>query len=325
MYHFHACQPEFLPCSCFAKHHDDAIDSGRHAILPSNSLTISCHITPFKYMLQHLPSSANGLPKHANPILCSGSVFVNDKNEIFTTGFGSKGGKGTGGILSLSEDSQKLHDWLPPYVQEQEVVILAGGVDHSVLVLSNGQVFGWGNGRKGQLGHPAEIVRSPRQFQKLKFPVTRAVCGREFTYLVGSDGRHTILGSNKHGIQSPDFTKTLTIPKTIAASWGSLFVLDSSGQIKSWGRNDHGQLAPPNLPPIAQIAAGSEHVVALTEGSLMQSGKVISWGWGEHGNCGAEIDENGDIKKGTWNEIHTHHSVLGVGAGCATSFFWTDG
>lgn len=89
------------------------------------------------------------------------------------------------------------------------------------------------------------------------------------------------------------------------------------------GRSDHGQLPPRGLPNIEQLAAGSEHVVALTK-----AGEVISWGWGEHGNCGGNIDENGDVK-GRWNVIPTHHldesmKVLGVGAGCATSFFWTD-
>lgn len=202
---------------------------------------------------------------------------------------------------------------------------LASGLDHSVLALTNGQVFGWGNGRKGQLGEPAEVVWRPREIRNLKFPVVRVVCGREFTYLVGREGRHAILGSGKYNVKAqenatiPDFP-----PKDIGSSWGSIYVLDTFGRLNSWGRNDHGQLGPPDLPDIKQIAAGSEHVVALTKETSTQNSKVISWGWGEHGNCGAELDENGDVTRGKWNEIPTQHPALGVGAGCATSFFWTN-
>jgi protein ATS1 len=257
----------------------------------------------------------------------TGSIFVNDKNELFTAGLGPKGEQGSG-QTSSSQELKTLHNWLPPQLHGQDIVDLAGGVNHSVLVLANGQVFGWGNGRKGQLGEPAEVVWSPRQFQSLEFPVVQAVCGREFTYLVGRNGRHAILGSNKHDVKSYDTAGISEEFKGSAASWGSLFVLEISGRLHSWGRNDHGQLAPRSscLPEIVDIAAGSEHVVALTKDTLTKNGGIISWGWGEHGNCGADVNENGDVK-GRWNEIATPDGsakVLGVGAGCATSFFWTD-
>ena len=254
--------------------------------------------------------------------LCSafwdGSVFVNEDDEVFTAGFGSKGEQGTGG-KSASLALQRPLDPTPA-TQRSKVVHVACGVDHVVVVLEDGVVYGWGNGRKGQLSHPDEIVWTPRRFTDVGFKVVRAVCGREFTYLVGdpSSGQHKILGSNKWEVQSqapssvPDW-------KDIGASWGSIFVLEESGKITSWGRNDHGQLTPHGVPQIEMIAVGSEHVVALTK-----AGEVISWGWGEHGNCGSITDENGDVK-GKWNEIFKHGvdtRAVGIGAGCATSFFW---
>ncbi|KAF6233760.1 hypothetical protein HO173_007972 [Letharia columbiana] len=258
--------------------------------------------------------------------LCSalwdGSIFVNSENEVYTAALGSKGEQGTGGI-SGSMALQILPNF-PPVHQWSKIVDVACGVDHAVVVLNDGIVYGWGNGRKGQLSYPEEIVCTPRRLAGVGFKVVRAVCGRDFTYLVGeqSSGQHTVLGSSKWEIQSqapalvPDW-------KDIGASWGSIFVLEGSGKIRSWGRNDHGQLAPPGLPHIEKIAVGSEHVIALTK-----EGKVISWGWGEHGNCGSGTDESGDVK-GKWNEIldtNSDHSmrVIGVGAGCATSFFWAE-
>lgn len=257
--------------------------------------------------------------------LCSafwdGSIFVNSEDELYTAGLGSKGERGIGGS-SASTGLQKLSDF-PPMLQWSKVVDVACGVDHAVVVLEDGTVYGWGNGRKGQLGPPEETVWTPRRFADVGFKVVRAVCGRELTYIVGepSSGRHKIMGSNKWDVQSQ---APACVPnwKDIGASWGSIFVLEKSGRIKSWGRKDHGQLAPHGLPPIEKIAVGSEHVIALTK-----EGSIVSWGWGEHGNCGSGTDENGDVK-GKWNEILTHNlhhcgKVTGVGAGCATSFFWT--
>ena len=266
----------------------------------------------------HLSTSGN------NVKLCSafwdGSIFVSPEDEVYTAGLGLKGERGTGG-QSSSVALQMLPNF-PPVLQRSRIVDVACGVDHAVVVLEDGRVYGWGNGRKGQLSHPKEIVWKPRRFADVGFKVVRAVCGRELTYLVGgpSSGQHAILGSDKWEVQSQ---APASVPnwKDIGASWGSIFVLEETGKISSWGRNDHGQLAPHGLPPIEMIAVGSEHVIALTK-----MGKVISWGWGEHGNCGSGTDKNGDVK-GKWNEIpgcNLGHpmEVIGVGAGCATSFFW---
>lgn len=250
-----------------------------------------------------------------------GSIFVNSEDQVYTAGLGPKGEHGTGGI-SASMALQMLPNF-PPVIQGSKVVDVACGVDHVLVVLEEGTVYGWGNGRKGQLSYPEEIVWTPRRFADVGFKVVRAVCGRDFTYLVGkpSSGEHKILGSNKWGLQSQAPASILDW-KDIGASWGSIFVLEECGNIRSWGRNDHGQLAPHGLPHIDAMAVGSEHVIALTN-----EGRVISWGWGEHGNCGPGTDKNGDVK-GKWNEISEHDlgqsmRVIGVGAGCATSFFWT--
>ena len=256
--------------------------------------------------------------------LCSafwdGSIFVNLENRVYTAGLGSKGELGISG-LPASTALQMIPNF-PPVLQCSKIVDVACGVNHAVVVLEDGTVYGWGNGRKGQLSHPSDIVRTPRKFADMGFRVVRAACGTEFTYLVGepSSGRHTVLGSNKWDVQSEAPASVLNW-KDVGACWGSIFVLEESGVIRSWGRNDHGQLAPHGLPHIVMFSAGSEHVIALTK-----EGKVISWGWGEHGNCGSGTDRNWDVK-GTWNDILSYDSVssvkvAGVGAGCATSFFW---
>ncbi|KAL6718392.1 alpha tubulin suppressor [Lecanora helva] len=250
-----------------------------------------------------------------------GSVFVDNDSCVFTAGLGSKGEQGIKG----SPDSvgiQGLRDFPEDRNQDWgKVIDLATGVDHTVVIVSDNSVWGWGNGRKGQLDDPNEIVQEPRRFENCGYQVARALCGRDFTFLINKDGTHQLFGADKWQLKQ-DAPAQLPDWKNICVSWGSIFVLNKDGKLASWGRDDHGQLAPPGLPELEQIAAGSEHVVALTK-----DGKVISWGWGEHGNCGDKKDENGDVK-GRWNEIpvnlEPNEKVIGVGAGCATSFLWTD-
>lgn len=268
-----------------------------------------------------VPPSAFGSSKVK---LCSAlweaSVVVTDDNQVYTFGVGSKGELGTGNVAE--ELSNRLEKSWP---NNEQIVDLSSGMGHTVVTLSNGDVYGWGNGRKGQLGTPNEITWLPRKIQNLSFQVVRAVCGTDFTYLVGEPGlgHHAILGSDKWKIRSNAPSSCLDWNQ-ITASWGSIFTLSISGNFHAWGRNDYGQLGP-EKPQIGftHIIAGSEHAIAMTE-----SGSVVVWGWGEHGNCGPRNNSQGEVK-GWWNEIHASsfgnsHKVIGIAAGCATTFVWTE-
>ncbi|KAI9671250.1 MAG: hypothetical protein M1829_004657 [Trizodia sp. TS-e1964] len=245
------------------------------------------------------------------------SILVTSDDKVFAFGAGTKGELGLGEKATASNEPRIVLGFPPPGTS---IVDIASGLSHTIVVLSNGEVYGWGNGRKGQLGEPTAIIWSPRKVGGLDFHVVRAVCGREFTYLVGApdQGVHVILGTDKWDLKS---TAPPSVPGwiDIGAAWGSIFVLQSNLSLMSWGRNDHGQLSPKTLPPIHKIAIGSEHAIAVT-----QDGDVIAWGWGEHGNCGPNTDL-GDVN-GRWNtlipiEFKTCREFnIGIGAGCATSW-----
>ncbi|KAG4437153.1 hypothetical protein IFR05_007355 [Cadophora sp. M221] len=237
--------------------------------------------------------------------------------QVYSFGIGNKGELGQGELLFRSSKSQLIKDFPP---EGLEVVELAASVSHVVAVLSNGEVYGWGSGRKGQLGQPEGIIYAPRKITGLDFKVVRAVCGREFTYLLGEPGagQHVVLGSDKWNVRSSAPQAVLGW-KDVGATWGSIFVLQQDGKLVSWGRDDHGQLTPTQLPLITQIAIGSEHALGLTG-----DGDVLAWGWGEHGNCGPSTT-NGDVN-GKWNTIASSQylppgsKISSIGAGCATSW-----
>ncbi|KGO76930.1 Regulator of chromosome condensation, RCC1 [Penicillium italicum] len=258
------------------------------------------------------------------------------------------------------------------------ITALASGMAHSAAVLSNGDVYGWGGARKGQLGKEnrgARIAYSPVQIC-VPFFAEAVACGREFTVVSGR-GRFVVLGDggNRWGILGVPENLSLRAGSNgedggiggdgdhlqddeqerggcsgtiryrytgISASWHGVYVhaapglgrlepsisdaqADSDsdfvgGSIVAWGRNDRGQLPPPDLSPPAKLAVGSEHALAL-----LGDGRVAAFGWGEHGNCGPDTDSQGNVA-GTYNVIPLTEAlcedgkVVGVGAGCATSW-----
>lgn len=240
------------------------------------------------------------------------STAVLNDGQVITSGTGNKGELGLGKSVLNSRDPQAIPGFPP---QGTSVVDLAASMSHTVAVLSNGEVYGWGVGRKGQLGEPAADHWVPHKIDLVPFPACRVACGRDFTYIVGEpeEGRHIVFGSDKWSVIS-DAPRAVPSWKDIGASWGSIYVLLESGSLLSWGRNDHKQLCPPRLPKIQRLAVGSEHALALTE----EGDRVIAWGWGEHGNCGPIEDPSNVDFDG--NEILVSRGVVALGAGCATSW-----
>src|SRR3569833_315367 len=247
------------------------------------------------------------------------SLDAHGKNRvIYSCGIGNKGELGHGPLLVRLPKPSVIPDFPPP---DNEIADLAACMSHVEVVLSNGEAYGWGNGRKGQLGGDADIVCSPRQIPGLDFAARRVVCGKDFTCLVGDveGGQFLILGSDKWGVRSKA-PPTLAGRQDIGASWGNIFILGSHGQLTSWGRDDYSQNVAQGTPAISRFAAGSEHAVALSV-----FGVVLAWGWGEHGNCGPPTQPDGS-SKGRRNTIVSSKyippgsKITGVGAGCATSW-----
>ena len=163
-----------------------------------------------------------------------------------------------------------------------------------------------------------------------------AAVGKDFALLQGTHGKQEgrvrkwkLLGGNSvlksDGDDVKSFLADLTIPVPSGemvwlrtspfASWSNVYILESStNKVKALGRDDHGQLPPKQLPGVWTMAAGSEHCVGLTP-----EGRVVAWGWGEHGNCGRKSDETGQ----GWSVLPLPLArAAGVGAGCATTFIW---
>jgi protein ATS1 len=259
---------------------------------------------------------------------CESSAYITvhpspGHSSVHTQGSGQWGELGCGedvtSVSAVGSERLPFHASLPGRVIE-----FAAGAWHYVAVLEDGSVYGWGKARLGQLGEKLSgKVDSPTRVEEIPFRPTKVVCGKDFTYLVGhpSTGEHIVLGKDKFNISSgkPDNIQGW---KDIGATWHAIFILFNNGKLAAWGRNALWELLPPGLPLIDKIAVGSEHVLAVTK-----EGKLISWGWGKHGNCGDMSNSQERIKNdmisGFWNEVDISGTIDFIGAGFCTSFVVT--
>lgn len=249
----------------------------------------------------------------------SATIFSrNQGQEIWVCGSGGSGELALGDGVIEAKQLTRVPNFPP---EGTRVVQLAACMAHVIAVLDDGQVWGWGKGRKGQLGELAQDAWVPRRIEGARLKVSRAVCGKDFTCLVSYEKTANIamlgpVGRDRFELKAKTPPEVLGW-KEISASWGNVFVLRETGELVAWGRDDHGQLPPDRLPSVAKVAAGSEHCLALT-----LDGKVLAWGWGEHGNCGEHTSDKGDVK-GKWIELSVPGKVIDIFGGCATSFILT--
>ncbi|EER25681.1 hypothetical protein D8B26_004229 [Coccidioides posadasii str. Silveira] len=241
---------------------------------------------------------------------------------VYVAGTGMKGELGLGENVTEMNVPTRIPNFPP---KGTEIVGISGSVGHTVVILSNGEVYGWGNARKGQLGESGvkkKIFWSPQRVN-VPFQARNAACGREFTIIVGDaeEGSLVILGSDKWGVQS-GAPSTLKGYNSVAASWHGIYSHNFDGSITAWGRNDRGQLPPPDFPRVPLIGIGSEHVVAAIDKK-----RVVAFGWGEHGNCGPETNDQGNVV-GRYAKVPPAGgeglNITAVGAGCATSWLMTE-
>lgn len=282
-----------------------------------------------------------------DPVFNTTTTPTKEKDIIFTLGTGPKGELGLGHSRSSAPFPTPIPNFPPSH--SPKIFRIASGMGHTVAVLANGEVYGWGAARKGQLG-PAlqkrKIVWSPERIEGIPFRAMDVACGREFTVVCGDKGKgeFVVLGDegNRWGVlshaPSPSPSPSLSLSSSLAgqvrslgrgyfsisASWNGVYVHLDDFRVLAWGRNDRGQLPPTNLQKavLKKIAVGSEHALALLE-----DGKtVVAFGWGEHGNCGPEADDQGNVK-GRYNvvplQMDAGREIVGIAAGCATSWIIT--
>lgn len=253
------------------------------------------------------------------------SILMDDSDEIYVCGIGMKGELGLGSNIKRSELVKTSFE-LP-----SRIVDLKSSINHTIIKLANGDLYGWGNCRKGQLGEQeAVVVNNKSKTRSIVWEPERLLfgeidlqaydLGRDCTVILNRTHQISIYGK---GAETYDCDDNVIDLKSMWSSNHYLVEDQNHLQtIKSRGNNSHGQLFPKTRIDFAKYEIGSEHGLVLTKQNT-----VYAWGWGEHGNCGihtASVNENSLEEKVTFDYLNCLYDgddrVVLLGAGCATSW-----
>ena len=143
--------------------------------------------------------------------------------------------------------------------QKPQATAIAAGGAHSLALLSNGAVLGWGGNGNDQLIVPAS-------------PATAIAAGSLHSLALLANGSVVGWGGNGNGQLSVPASAT---PATaIAVGDYHSFALLANGSIVGWGNNSSGQITvPASATPATAIAGGGYHNLAL-----LANGSVVGWG-----------------------------------------------
>ncbi|CAG5117686.1 unnamed protein product [Candidula unifasciata] len=202
--------------------------------------------------------------KSVNLVSCGQgfSIFGSDNGLVLTCGDGSKGCLGHGDWCSTTRPR------LIESLLSVDVIVMASGLNHVVVIGRDGAVLSWGDGSCGQLGLGSE--------EKLCLPtkvhVEEAVifkdvqCGVDGTMLISDVGGVFACGNNEYnklGLNNRQgflmamkniFTKTEVEGKNVPTSSVSMGAHHTAcivehGHVITFGKNSDGQLGTQNTKP----------------------------------------------------------------------------
>lgn len=193
------------------------------------------------------------------------------------------------------------------------VTAVAAGFGHSLALVEDGTVYGWGDGARGQLGHgafddstvPLAVVSGEQSSSTGLLKNVEAIgAGDVHSFAVLGDGTLLMWGAGSNGRlgnggtsdqASPVHVTGLAGAVTVTAGQAhSLAVLDD-GTVHAWGSDANGRLGDgdenrddqdtpvhvADLPSVVAVAAGNAHSVAVTEESI-----IFTWGSNANGRLG---------------------------------------
>lgn len=214
------------------------------------SLDMPCATVPIKV--------GGGSKTHKVCVGTFHSLCIDGDGALFAWGRASKGQLGLGKDRRSNQGTPTRVEGVPGAARD-----IACGRSFSLCLNDLGDVYSWGDGSDGALGHGDKA---------------RAALPTKIAALAG-----------KGVVQ-------------VAAGRDSSFALCGDGRVFSWGRSDYGQLAQNRasrylLTPtevaglagrgVAKVAVGNLHAVALT-----RDGKVYTWGMNQHGQLGVGTTNN---------------------------------
>jgi alpha-tubulin suppressor-like RCC1 family protein len=217
----------------------------------------------------------------------------------------------TSGVLAWGENEMSqlggeslLESAVPiPVGALNGVTAVAAGGKHSLALLANGTVVGWGSDGYGELGNgmTTQRVDVPVPVKGLS-NVAAIAAGHKFSLALLSNGTVMSWGNGQYGKLGVGTTASSDVPvqvqglsgvTAISAGFFHALALLRNGTVMAWGNGDYGELGNgttldsylpvqvSGLTGVKAISAGGIHSLAL-----LSDGTVWSFGGDEYGQLG---------------------------------------
>ncbi|XP_015970983.1 uncharacterized protein LOC107494467 [Arachis duranensis] len=316
------------------------------------------HLAVASVLLQHgasitLEDSRSRVPVDllSGPVLqVSGNDRKSVATEVFSWGSGANYQLGTG-----NAHIQKL----PCKVDSLNgsfIKLISAAKFHSVALTARGEVYTWGFGRGGRLGHPDFDIHSGQAAVITPRQVTTGLGSRRVMAIAAAK-HHTVIateggevftwGSNREGQLGYTSVDTQPTPRRVSALRSKIVavaaankhtaVVSDLGEVFTWGSNREGQLgygtsnSASNYTPhvveslkgktLTKVSAAKYHTVVL--GS---DGEVYTWGYRLVTPKRVVISRN--LKKSGSTPLKFHRmerlQVVSIAAGMVHSMALTD-
>lgn len=179
------------------------------------------------------------------------------------------------------------------YLKHKPIIrSVSAGQSYSIVLLADGNVWGWGGNDDDQLG-----IEERSSIRPVQMPGLRDICAIEagLNHLVALDASGTVWWRGSYNdaydhSDEPNYQPSLepiTHMVMISAGGHHDLALDERGIVWAWGYNNYGQLGNgtissarkpvqvEGLDDVISIAAGTDHSLAIrSDGTL--------WGWGDN-------------------------------------------
>ncbi|XP_059592296.1 PH, RCC1 and FYVE domains-containing protein 1 isoform X2 [Vitis vinifera] len=261
-------------------------------------------------------------PSHASPQMEKNDIL----RDVMIWGEGIEGGILGGGVYRFGNQNGMQSDALLPKLLESTTMLdvreISLGGKHAALVTKHGEVFCWGEGSGGRLGHKVNMdMGNPKIVESLTGVLVKSVsCGEYQTCALTHSGELYTWGDNGSGIdlvgerrkRSQWIPSRLSGPlngtsiSNVACGEWHMAIVSTSGQLFTYGDGTFGVLGHGKLESISQpkeveslsglwvkaAACGPWHTAAIVEVRAdrlkfnTKGGKLFTWGDGDKGRLG---------------------------------------
>ena len=188
------------------------------------------------------------------------SFVVTDSGKVFVFGTGANGSLGIGDTddAAVPQQVQGLGD-----LKVSTVVGHSSFLEHSAILTDDGNVYTFGCGMHGQLGHGGtEDETTPRKVNLPGVVITSVQLCYMYTVICSSNGQVYTFGSNEGGRLGYDQAADQLVPKLVeglltgvnvcqvAAGAYSMYTLTQDARVYKFGSNPNREQSTPLFAPI---------------------------------------------------------------------------